>query len=236
MTKNYLIVGGSSGIGLTLAQTLKSEGHQVWVASREYKSELAQNKDIHHIIWDVQTPLSGQLDILPETLHGVVYCPGTINLKPFHRLTREEFQQDLNVNLLGAIDTLQNTFKHLKNAKGASVVLFSTVASNLGMNFHSSIATAKSAIEGLAKSLAAEWANSFIRVNVIAPSLTDTPLASKLLAGEEKKEAAGKRHPLGRVGTAQDIAEMANFLLSEKASWITGQIIGVDGGMGTLKP
>jgi NAD(P)-dependent dehydrogenase (short-subunit alcohol dehydrogenase family) len=165
-----------------------------------------------------------------------VYCPGTINLKPFHRLTREEFQQDLNINLLGAIDTLQNTFKNLKNAKGASVVLFSTVASALGMNFHASIATAKSAIEGLAKSLAAEWANSFIRVNVIAPSLTDTPLASKLLAGEEKKEAAGKRHPLGRVGTSQDIAEMASFLLSEKASWITGQIIGIDGGMGTLKP
>jgi NAD(P)-dependent dehydrogenase (short-subunit alcohol dehydrogenase family) len=236
MTKNYLIVGGSSGIGLALAQILNAEGHQVWVASREHKTELAQMNGVHHIVWDVQNPLSGQLDTLPETLHGVVYCPGTINLKPFHRLTREEFQQDLNINLLGAIDTLQNTFKYLKNAKGASVVLFSTVASTLGMNFHASIATAKSAIEGLAKSLAAEWANSFIRVNVIAPSLTDTPLASKLLAGEEKKEAAGKRHPLGRVGTAQDIAEMANFLLSEKASWITGQIIGIDGGMGTLKP
>jgi NAD(P)-dependent dehydrogenase (short-subunit alcohol dehydrogenase family) len=165
-----------------------------------------------------------------------VYCPGTINLKPFHRLSREEFQHDLNINLFGAIDALQSTFKNLKNAKGASVVLFSTVASTLGMNFHSAIATAKSAVEGLAKSLAAEWASSAIRINVVAPSLTDTPLASKLLSDNDKKEAAGKRHPLGRVGTAEDVAEVVCFLLSDKASWITGQIIGVDGGMGTLKP
>jgi NAD(P)-dependent dehydrogenase (short-subunit alcohol dehydrogenase family) len=104
------------------------------------------------------------------------------------------------------------------------------------MNFHSAIATAKSAVEGLAKSLVTEWASSAIRINVVAPSLTDTPLASKLLSDNDKKEAAGKRHPLGRVGTAEDVAEVVCFLLSDKASWITGQIIGVDGGMGTLKP
>lgn len=235
MSKNYLIVGASSGIGLEIAKKLYEQAN-VYVASRELRAELPQLTNVHHIVWDVQEPLSNQFEKLPETLHGVVYCPGTINLKPFHRLSRQEFQQDLNINLLGAIDTLQHTFKNLKNAQGASVVLFSTVASALGMNFHSSIATAKSALEGLAKSLAAEWASSLVRVNVIAPSLTDTPLASKILAGDDKKEAASKRHPLGRVGTASDMAEMACFLLSDKSSWTTGQIIGVDGGMGSLKP
>jgi NAD(P)-dependent dehydrogenase (short-subunit alcohol dehydrogenase family) len=104
------------------------------------------------------------------------------------------------------------------------------------MNFHSSIAIAKSAIEGLTKSLAAEWATYQIRVNAIAPSLTDTPLASKILTNDEKRETSGKRHPLGRVGKAEEVAELAHFLLSDKTSWLTGQIIGLDGGMGSLKP
>ena len=234
MAKNFLVIGGSSGIGLALTQKLVSEQNNVWLASRN-SNEILQNLAVSYIQWDVNEPAGTRFEALPE-LHGLVYCPGTINLKPFHRLSREEFQHDLNINLLGAIDALQSTFKQLKNAKGASVVLFSTVAATLGMNFHASIATAKSAIEGLGKSLAAEWASSAIRVNVVAPSLTDTPLASKLLSDSDKKEAAGKRHPLGRVGTAEDLAEIVNFLLSDKASWITGQIIGVDGGMGTLKP
>ncbi len=230
--KNYLVIGGNSGIGLAIVQNLLAENHQVWVASRHKSTELG---NISHITWDVQEPAGNRFENLP-TLHGLVYCPGTIHLKPFHRLTREEFLQDLQINVLGAIDVLQATYKQLKSSQNASVVLFSTVASTLGMNFHSSIATAKSAIEGLAKSLAAEWANQNIRVNMIAPSLTDTPLANKLLSDESKRDAAAKRHPLGRFGTAQDIAQMACFLLSDKASWITGQIIGVDGGMGTLKP
>ena len=233
MAKNFLIIGGSSGIGLATTRKLVSEGNSVWVASRN--SDTLKDLPVEHIAWDVSQPVGTRFEALPE-LHGLVYCPGTINLKPFHRLSREEFQHDLNINLFGAIDALQSTFKNLKNAKGASVVLFSTVASTLGMIFHSAIATAKSAVEGLAKSLAAEWASSAIRINVVAPSLTDTPLASKLLSDNDKKEAAGKRHPLGRVGTAEDVAEVVCFLLSDKASWITGQIIGVDGGMGTLKP
>lgn len=234
MAKNFLIIGGSSGIGFAITQKLISEGNKVWVASRQNNEALRQLR-VEHILWDVAEPVGTRFEMLPD-LHGLVYCPGTINLKPFHRLSREEFQHDLNINLLGAVDCLQSTFKQLKNTKGASVVLFSTVAAKLGMNFHASIATAKSAVEGLGKSLAAEWASNFIRVNVVAPSLTDTPLASKLLADNDKKEAAGKRHPLGRVGTPEDLAELATFLLSDKASWITGQVIGVDGGMGTLKP
>jgi 3-oxoacyl-[acyl-carrier protein] reductase len=234
--KNFLIVGGSSGIGLALATSLKKNGNNVFVASRNNNDSL-QSLGITHIHWDVKEAIGNQLDeFLPAELHGIAYCPGTINLKPFHRLTRQDFQDDLNINVLGAVDVLQATLKNLKAANGASVVLFSTVASTLGMNFHSSIALAKAALEGLAKSLAAEWAASQIRVNVIAPSLTDTPLAAKLLSSDDKKEAASKRHPTGKIGTADDIASMAEFLLSDKASWITGQTIGIDGGMGTLKP
>ena len=234
MQKNILIVGGSSGIGLSLAQKLSTTDAQLINLSRSYSDEL-QKLNISHISWDVKEAFT-QAEALPDVIHGLVYCPGTINLKPFQRLSEEEFMEDFQVNVLGAIKILQACLKPLKKAKGASVLLFSTVASRLGMNFHSSIAVAKSGVEGLAKSLAAEWSMHQIRVNVIAPSLTDTPLASKLLSSDERKEASAKRHPLGRYGQAEDIADMGIFLLSDQSSWITGQIIGVDGGMGELKP
>jgi NAD(P)-dependent dehydrogenase (short-subunit alcohol dehydrogenase family) len=164
-----------------------------------------------------------------------VYCPGSINLKPFHRFSIDEFKNDFEINLLGAVKTIQAALPALKKANGSSVVLFSTVASQLGMPFHASVASAKSAVEGLAKSLAAEYATNGIRVNVVAPSLTDTPLAEKLLSSPEKREASDKRHPLGRVGNPEDIAATVAFLLSEKTAWVTGQILHVDGGMGALK-
>lgn len=235
MNKNILIIGGSSGIGLILVKHLQAEGHQIWMAARTFPDELA-SLNVKYIALDISKPFENALAELPDELHGLAYCPGTINLKPFHRLTEEDFMADFQVNVMGAVRILQAVFPALRKSKNASVVLFSTVASTLGMNFHSSIAVSKSAIEGLTKSLAAEWAINKIRVNAIAPSLTDTPLASKILTNEEKREASGKRHPLGRVGTAEDIANLADFLLSDKADWITGQIIGVDGGMGTLKP
>jgi 3-oxoacyl-[acyl-carrier protein] reductase len=231
MSKNYLVIGGSSGIGYAITQELITEKHQVWTASRNRPT-----LESHFLHLDVTEPIAGKLDALPEVLDGMVYCPGSILLKPFHRITEDEFLNDYQVNVLGAIRVLQAVYPRLKKSNDASVILFSTVASALGMNFHSSIASAKSAIEGLGKSLAAEWANQKIRVNVIAPSLTDTPLASKILSNQEKREASDKRHPLGRIGSAEDIASLALFLLSEKSSWITGQVIGVDGGMSTLKP
>ena len=231
MTKNILIVGGSSGIGLALASQIHADGQNVWIASRR-KPDL----QVPHITLDIVQPIGNAFDVLPEAIHGVAYCVGSINLKPFHRFTEEEFLQDFQLNVLGAVRTLQALLPRLRKADGASVVLFSTVASALGMNFHSSIAIAKSGVEGLGKSLAAEWASHQIRVNIVAPSLTDTPLASKILTNDEKREASGKRHPLGRVGKAEEVAQVAHFLLSDKTAWITGQIIGVDGGMGTLKP
>lgn len=229
--KNLLIVGGSSGIGKSLAEMAISEGANVIIASRSNPGLSGAT----HISLDV-TQMETSIEGLPDELHGLVYAPGTINLKPFNRMSLDIFQQDLDINVMGAIKVLQASFKSLKAAKGASVVLFSTVASKLGMNFHSSIATAKGAVEGLGKSLAAEWAVHGIRVNILAPSLTNTPLAKRLLATPEKQEASDKRHPIGRYGKPEDLAHMARLLLSDEGSWVTGQVIGIDGGVGSLKP
>lgn len=223
--KNILVIGGNSGIGGRLVVLLKDAGANVFVFSR---SESGSNK------LDV-TDDEMDLKDIPDVLHGVAYCPGSITLKPFHRLTVEDFLSDYGINLLGAVKVLQACIKNLKQAKGASVVLFSTVAVQTGLGFHASIASAKGAVEGLMRSLAAEWAVNGIRVNAVAPSLTDTPLASQLLGSPEKKEAAGKRHPLGRYGQASDSAEAAFYLLSDQTGWVTGQVLKVDGGMSTVR-
>jgi NAD(P)-dependent dehydrogenase (short-subunit alcohol dehydrogenase family) len=230
--KNYLVVGASKGIGLSLTRKLLSEGNNVYVWSRSMTSELEQL----NVTYTSNDITSSNIDDtqLPDVLDGLVYCPGSINLKPFHRLTQNDFLSDLQINLIGAIKSIQFTLPMLKKSKSSSILLFSTVAVGSGMTFHASVASAKGAVEGLVKSLSAELAPQ-IRVNAIAPSLTQTPLAEKLLSTEEKKEAAGKRHPLQRFGQPEDIADMAQFLLSEKSSWITGQIIHVDGGMSAVK-
>jgi NAD(P)-dependent dehydrogenase (short-subunit alcohol dehydrogenase family) len=231
-TKTYLIAGGSSGIGLALVKKLSSAGHRVLVVSRTAES-LTGLPGVSHLSKDL---ISGEIleSELPETLHGIAYCPGSINLKPFRSLKPDAFLEDFNINVLGAVKVLQAAQKALKKAENSSVVLFSTVAVGQGMPFHASVAAAKGAVEGLTRSLAAEWAPG-IRVNCIAPSLTDTPMASRLLNSEEKRKATGDRHPLKRVGTAEEVASLAHFLLSENSGWITGQVIGIDGGMSTLK-
>lgn len=230
--KNYLIAGGSSGIGLALVNKLSADGHQVIVVSRSGDS-LVGLPGVTHLPKNLVTDELAESE-LPTSLDGVVYCPGSINLKPFRSLKPDAFLEDFQINVLGAVKVLQASQKALKNAENPSVVLFSTVAVGQGMPFHASIAAAKGAVEGLARSLAAEWAPA-IRVNCIAPSLTDTPLAARLLASDEKKEAAGARHPLKRVGTADEVASLAHFLLSENSGWMTGQVIGMDGGMSSLK-
>ena len=159
----------------------------------------------------------------------------TIRLKPFQRLTRDDFLEDFQINFLGAVHVIQACLPNLKKSPtGASILLFSTVAVTTGMPFHASIAGAKGAVEGLTRSLAAELA-SRIRVNAIAPSLTDTPLAVNLLSSEEKRQAAAERHPMKRIGSVQDIARLALFLLSDDAGWITGQVFHADGGMSALR-
>jgi NAD(P)-dependent dehydrogenase (short-subunit alcohol dehydrogenase family) len=228
--KNYLIIGASSGIGFSLAQSLIEAGATVFTASRT-----EPNLPSTHIVWDAASPDSQVFSLLPATIDGLAYCPGTINLKPFNRFTTEDFQKDFQINVLGAVNVIQAVLPKLKAAGNASVVLFSTVAVQTGMGFHASVAASKGAIEGLTRSLAAEYAASKIRFNAIAPSLTDTPLAKMLLSSPEKIDASNKRHPLGRVGTSDDIAAAAKFLLSDEGSWITGQILHIDGGMGNLK-
>lgn len=229
-SKNYLIVGASSGIGKSLAEQLNSEGHQVFATYCQ--NQLSSHDNIHYSHLNV---MDDALDFsfLPDELHGFVYCPGSINLLPFARIKPTDFVNDFNLQVNGAIKILQAILPKLKSTS-SSVVFFSTVAVQAGFNFHTQVAVSKGAIEGLTKSLAAEFAPK-IRVNAIAPSLTDTPMAGKLLATEQKKEANATRHPLKKIGKPEDIAQMAAFLLSEKASWITGQVIHVDGGMSTLK-
>lgn len=222
---NIVLVGGNSGIGKALATQLQESGATLFMYSKSGEGTTAVD-----LSEDFDT-----LPGLPEVIDGVVYCPGTINLKPFHRISIADFKQEMDVNFFGAVRLLQACLKGLKKSSAPSVVLYSTVAVQTGMGFHAGIASAKGAIEGLTRSLAAEWAPSKIRVNAIAPSLTETPLAAALLSSPERKEASDKRHPLGRVGTPEDIAEATVFLLSPKSSWMTGQIIHVDGGMAHLK-
>ncbi|MBC6989121.1 SDR family NAD(P)-dependent oxidoreductase [Hymenobacter sp. BT491] len=233
--KNILLVGASSGIGLATAQLLHTLGAHLFTASRHLSPELAELQTTHYEVDATQVIAPATFDTLPEVLHGVVYCPGSIKLRPFERIPLDDFRGDFELNVLGAVQVLQLTMKRLKKANGASVVLFSTVAADTGMAFHTSIATAKAAVEGLTRALAAEYAASNIRVNAIAPSLTDTPLAASLLNTPEKAEASAKRHPLQRIGQPKDLAYMASFLLSDHGSFITGQILPVDGGMSRLK-
>jgi NAD(P)-dependent dehydrogenase (short-subunit alcohol dehydrogenase family) len=229
----YVVVGGSAGIGREIASGLSRAGHEVLVASRRAE-DLAGLDRVRHLALDVTAP-PARIEALPDALQGLVYCPGTIRLKPFQRLTREDLLEDLQVNFLGAVALIQACLPHLKQSpSGASIVLFSTVAVATGMPFHASVAGAKGAVEGLTRSLAAELAPR-IRVNAIAPSLTDTRLAGALLATDEKRQAAADRHPLKRIGTAGEIAALALFLLAPDSGWITGQVLHADGGLGALR-
>ncbi len=227
--KNIVIIGGTKGIGLEIANNLSQDN--LYIVSRNSNPD--QDYQINFIQSDITKDLL-DVSLFPESIDGLVYCPGSINLKPFHRLSEEDFINDWQINFMGAVKTIQALLPKLKKSENASIVLFSTVAVGIGMPFHASIAAAKGAVEGLTKSLAAEFSPK-IRVNCIAPSLTETPLAEKLVNTPEKIEASGKRHPLQRIGKPDDIAQIACFLLSQKSSWMTGQIVHVDGGLSTLK-
>jgi 3-oxoacyl-[acyl-carrier protein] reductase len=226
----FAIAGSTSGIGLELCKMLVDEGNEIISLSRSVQHEL-QGVMHQQIDWSVADPSHIQL---PEHLDGAVYLPGSILLKPFHRLTASEWNQEIQLNLMGAVRFLQAVYPALKAADNASAVLMSTVAVQTGMPFHASVAAAKGAVEGLTRALAAEWAPS-IRVNAVAPSLTDTPLAARLLASPEKREASAKRHPLQRIGATSDVAACIKFLLGSETAWMTGQIIRPDGGMSSVK-
>ncbi len=231
--KNFVVIGGSKGIGQAIVERLIGQKNKVTVISRNI-DDINTNPLIQHIQKDITKDELSPSE-LPDIIDGLIYCPGSIVLKPFKSLSEEQFSEDFAINCLGAVKSIKASLNALKKSESnPSVLLFSTVAVSQGMPFHASIAAAKGAVEGLTKSLAAEFAPT-IRVNCIAPSLTDTSLASKILSSPEKVQAAEQRHPLKAIGNAQDLAGMATFLLSDEAKWISGQIIHVDGGMSTLR-
>ena len=231
MNKNYVVIGGSSGIGRELVQLLEKEGNNVFATYHE--NIINSQVNIQYQKLDVLSD-SLNLESFPEQIDGLVYCPGSINLKPFKRFSEDDFINDFKLQVVGATRVIKTLLPKLMKSENSSIVLFSTIAVQNGFNFHSQVATSKGAIDGLTRSLSAEFAPK-IRVNAIAPSLTDTPLADKFLNTTQKMEAQAERNPLKKVGTVTDIAEAANYLLTKKSSWVTGQVLHVDGGYSTIK-
>lgn len=229
-TKNIAVIGASKGIGMALVQKLAQQGQHV-LATYAHTQPSFEHPNVK---WQQYNVLGNDELIFPETLDGLVYCPGTISLKPFNRFSAQDFLTDYQLQVIGATQSIQAALPALKKSAQASVVLFSTVAVQQGLPFHSLVSASKGALEGLTRALAAEFAPK-IRVNAIAPSLTNTPLAENLLNSDAKREANAARHPLKRVGEPTDIANMAAFLLSDEASWLSGQILHVDGGISTLR-
>ncbi len=232
LKKSYVVVGGSRGIGRGLVQRLSSSGAAVFVISRTFE-HAANTPEIRHFPLDI-TKDDIDSDWLPEQIDGLAYCPGSINLGPIRGLKPETMMEDFQLNVVGAVKCLQAALPALKAAGASSVVMFSSVAVSQGLPMHASVAASKGAVEALTRSLAAELA-PIVRVNCIAPSLTDTPLAERFLSSELKRTAMAERHPLKRIGSIDDVAALAEFLLSKNAGWITGQVFGVDGGMSTIR-
>jgi NAD(P)-dependent dehydrogenase (short-subunit alcohol dehydrogenase family) len=229
--RTYLVIGGSSGIGNSIVKKLADQGHKVIATHRgETPGGSTQVEWRRYDVLDAYTDLGP----LGEPLDGMVYCPGSIQLKPFSRFSPEDFLLDYRLQVTGAVSVLQQAWPLLKKGEAPGVVLLSTVAVGMGFPYHSLVSSSKGAVEGLSRALAAEWA-PHVRVNCIAPALTDTRLAAPLLNTPEKVEASAQRHPLKRIGKPEDIASLACFLLGPEASWITGQVMHVDGGMSTLK-
>jgi NAD(P)-dependent dehydrogenase (short-subunit alcohol dehydrogenase family) len=227
--KNILLIGGSTGIGYELSQKLK-EDNNLFISTRDQGKFNNPNIKTHELDLDKEF----ETDWLPDHLDGFVYLPGTINLRPFKGLKPSVFLDDFNINVMGCVKILQKVLPKIQAAENPSIVMFSTVAVKTGMPFHSSVSSSKGAIEGLTRSLAAEFAPK-IRVNSIAPSILDTPLAEKFLNSETKLENARNRHPLKEIGSPKDISEIVKFLLEDNSKWMTGQIIPFDGGMSSVK-
>lgn len=225
--KTVLIVGGSSGIGKSLLQMLLDTTK---IISFSRSSSEITHSNLTEYTCDVVN------DTLPElaALDAIVYCPGSINLKPIARLKAEDFSNDFSINVLGAVKVVQTYLPILKNGHHPSILMFSTVAVKMGMPFHASVAASKGAVEGLVKSLAAEFAPT-IRVNAIAPTLTDTPLATKLLRNDKLKAMRADVHPLKRYLQSEEVAEMAKYIISDKAMGFSGQVFEMDCGMVSLK-
>lgn len=237
MDGKFLIYGGSGGIGSAIARRLTRDGAGVHLVGRNQEglAALADELQAGYTVGNVTDPelFTRVAEDAGEKIDGLVYAVGTINLRGFQRLEAADYLLDFQINALGAALAVNAAVKALKKSSSPSVVLFSSVAATQGFSFHASMGMAKAAVSGLTLSLAAELAPQ-IRVNAIAPSLVKTPLTEKMLANEKTAEAIAAMHPLNRLGEADEIASLAQYLLSSDAGWITGQIMGVDGGRSTL--
>ncbi len=231
--KTYLLIGGTSGIGKELREKLLSQEAEVYLLSRSAE-ELDAQENLFTKNFDVLND-EFPIEFLPETLNGMAYLPGSINLNAFKQFKDEDYIQDYKLNVLGAVNCVKACHTALRKADTpGSVVFFSSTIVQTGMPFHAIVAASKGALEGLTRNLAAEFAPK-IRVNAIAPSLTDTPLASRITSNEKTLKNSIEKHPLKRIGHAQDIAHAAAFLLGDESAWITGQILKVDGGISSIK-
>lgn len=231
--RNILIVGGRSGIGKHIADQVLAQGDHACITSRDVSQDMV-GVDGSYEFFDAAAKDWSPVH-LPDRLDGLVYCPGTINLKSFKRLSDEDFRNDWEINFMGAVRVIRATQNKIRKSKfGSSIVLFSTVAVQTGMSLHASVAAAKGAVEGLTRALAAEFSPE-VRVNAIAPSLTATPLAASLLKSDNHIEAAKQRHPLKDIGDAADVASLAVHLLNDSSRWITGQIFAIDGGLSSVR-
>jgi len=225
--KTIILVGGSKGIGNAILKKLVNTCKVINI-SRTSPDE--NHANLTHFSCDIT---QDELPVI-ENADSLIYCPGSINLKPISRLSIDDFKNDFEINVLGAVKTIQYYLPLLKNGASSSILLFSTVAAKLGMPFHASIATAKGGVEGLVKSLGAELAPK-IRVNAIAPTVTDTDLASKLLRNDKMIQNITERHPLKKFLSPEEVADMAQFLISDSASSISGQIFQMDCGIVSFK-
>ena len=232
-----VIIGATGSIGSSLARSLVESGDQVHLAGRDEASlsELANELNSTYTTCDVlEENFSDKIinDLKDEQINGLAYCVGSIDLKPLKLTKKSDFMQSFNLNLVSATEAIKSLADNLKSNKG-SIVLFSTVAVKQGFPNHAIVSSAKGAIEGLTLALAAEYAPN-IRVNCIAPSLTNSKISNFLLKNAKMAESIAKMHPLKRIGNGNDSSSMAKFLLNEESSWITGQIIGVDGGRSSV--
>ncbi|MFL1011516.1 SDR family NAD(P)-dependent oxidoreductase [Flavisericum labens] len=225
--KTIILIGGSKGIGNAILNKLIDSCKIVNISRSSPKQD---HPNLTHHSCDI---LKGDLPKI-KSADALIYCPGSINLKPISRLSTEDFQNDFEINVLGAVKSIQEYIPALKGGNTPSILLFSTVAAKLGMPFHASIATAKSGVEGLVKSLGAELAPT-IRINAIAPTVTNTDLASKLLRNEKMIDNITERHPLKKFLEPEEVAEMASFLISDKTTSISGQIFNMDCGIVSFK-
>jgi|TARA_X000000950_G_scaffold286597_1_gene395990 NAD(P)-dependent dehydrogenase (short-subunit alcohol dehydrogenase family) len=225
--RHILIIGGTKGIGKAIIDLLIEE-NKIICMSRSVSNYNHEN--YNHI------QLDATIDNYPdlEKIDSLVYCPGSINLKPISTLSIEDFRNDFELNVIGAVKSIKKYLPLLKKGENPSILLFSTVATKLGMPYHASVSASKSAIDGIVKTLGAELAPK-IRINAIAPTITNTELASKILRNEKVLENMIERHPLKKILSASEVAKMAKFLISEDGSSISGQIINMDAGIVSFK-